>query len=222
MRVEQLRLVKPRLTQGDALIIVDLQRDFMPDGALPVEGGDEIIGPINEFADTFGRHGHLVVMTQDWHPPGHRSFASAHGRKPYEPYESEGIGPVLWPDHCVQGTLGAEFHPEVDTRYAGAIIRKGYRPDVDSYSAFLENDKKTPTGLAGYLSAFKVKRVYLCGLALDYCVHYSAMDARSLGLEVIVPINLTRPVNHPPERLSHALELMVQRGVHFTKSEAVQ
>jgi nicotinamidase/pyrazinamidase len=222
MRVEDLKLVKPRLAPGDALIIVDLQRDFMPGGALPVEGGDEIVGPTNELAAIFNQYGLLVVMTQDWHPPGHRSFASAHGKKPYEPYVSEGIGPVLWPDHCVQGTLGAEFHPQVNTRFAGAIIRKGYRLEVDSYSAFIENDRKTPTGLEGYLSAFEVRRVYLCGLALDYCVHYSALDARALGLEVIVPIDLTRPVNFPPEQLSHALELMVQRGVQFTKSEAIQ
>ena len=222
MRVEQLRLVKPKITPGDALIIIDLQRDFMPNGALPVEGGDEIIGPINELADTFSRRGHLVVMTQDWHPPGHRSFASAHGRKPYERYESEGIGPVLWPDHCVQGTLGAEFHPKVNTQHAGAIIRKGYRLEVDSYSAFIENDKKTPTGLAGYLNAFKVRRVYLCGLALDYCVYYSATDARTIGLEVVVPIDLTKPVNFPPEQLSQALEHMVQRGVQFTKLNLIQ
>lgn len=205
----------------DALVIVDLQNDFMPSGALPVTGGDEIIAPINDLARKFHDLDRVIVMTQDWHPAEHRSFASSHRKKPYEAYESEGIGPVLWPDHCVQGSFGAEFHPRVEQRYARAIIRKGYHPSVDSYSTFIENDKRTHTGLSGYLKALGKKRVLLCGLALDYCVYYSAIDGIELGYDVVVPIDLTRAIDSPSNHLSNALKNMVQKKVQFIKSQDI-
>lgn len=210
-----------RIRDTDALIIVDIQNDFMPSGALAVEKGDEIIGPINHLAEKFHRQGNTVVMTQDWHPVGHLSFASSHGMKPYDLYESDGIGPVLWPDHCIQGFFGAEFHPNIQVRFANAIIRKGYHLTVDSYSAFIENDKKTRTGLSGYLQTLGKKRVFLCGLALDYCVYYSANDGRDLGFEVVVAIDLTKAIDSPPGHLSDALDMMVKKQVQFVRSSDI-
>lgn len=221
MRLEDLELIEIEVGDADALIVIDLQNDFMPSGALPVEGGDEIISPINALAEKFHRLGNPVVATQDWHPPGHLSFASSHGRRPFERYEARGIGPVLWPDHCVQGSPGADFHPGFEARLAKAVIRKGFRPAVDSYSAFLENDRKTRTGLSGYLRELGARRIFLCGLALDYCVHFSALDGRDLGFEVVIPIDLTRAIDSPPGRLSKALDSMAERGVRFTRSERI-
>ena len=221
-RLEDLPLASNIQTRdSDALIIVDMQNDFMPSGALGVKGGDEIIAPLNSLAERLHRLGNLIIMTQDWHPPGHLSFASSHGKKPFDPYESKGIGPVLWPDHCVQGTPGAEFHPDVQVKYAKAIVRKGYHPTVDSYSTFIENDKKTHTGLAGYLKELGKKRIFLCGLALDYCVYYSAMDGRDLGFDAVVVFDLTKAIDSPPGHLSNALNTMIQKGVQFTRSENI-
>jgi len=220
MKLEDLDLaLKIKVKGEDALIVVDMQNDFMPTGALSVGGGDEIVAPINNLAERFYQHNNIIAMTQDWHPPGHLSFASSHGKKPYEPYEVGGIGPVLWPDHCVQDTEGSEFHPEVKVKYARAIIRKGYRPNVDSYSTFIENDKKTHTGLSGYLHALGINRVFLCGLALDYCIYYSAVDGINLGFEIVVPIDLSRAINSPPSHLSNALDEMVEKGVQFVLSK---
>ena len=219
MRLEELDLTENiRIKDTDALIIVDIQNDFMPSGALAVKGGDEIVAPINRLAERFHSRDSLIVMTQDWHPPNHLSFASTHGMKPYALYESNGIGPVLWPDHCVQGTAGADFHPQVQVKLANAIIRKGYHMAVDSYSTFIENDKKTHTGLSGYLNALGKERIFLCGLALDYCVYHSAVDGRDLGFDVVVPIDLTRAIDSPPGRLSETLETMAERQVQFAKS----
>jgi len=219
MQLEELNLLKNiGMQETDALIIVDIQNDFMPYGALAVRNGDEIIDPINRLAERFHRRGSVIVMTQDWHPVGHLSFASSHNMKPYDPYESEGIGPILWPDHCVQGSHGAEFHPQIHVKFGTAIIRKGYHMTVDSYSTFIENDKKTRTGLSGYLEALGKKRIFLCGLALDYCVYYSAKDGRDLGLEVIVPIDLTKAIGSPPGHLSDAVDTMVAKGVQFIRS----
>jgi nicotinamidase/pyrazinamidase len=219
MRLAELHLLECiRVNDTDVLIIVDMQNDFMPSGALAVKEGDEIVGPINRLAERFHRQGNLIVMTQDWHPLGHLSFASSHGMKPYDPYESEGIGPILWPDHCVQGSTGAEFHPEIQAKFANAIIRKGYHATVDSYSTFIENDKKTPTGLSGYLETLGKKRIFLCGLALDYCVYYSALDGRDLGFEVFVIIDLARAIDSPKGRLSEALDSMARRHVQFVRS----
>lgn len=167
----------------DVLLAVDVQNDFCPGGRLAIPGGDETAPLINRLASRF-RH---VVLTQDWHPPGHASFASSHpGRQPYEtiamPYGEQ----VLWPDHCVQGTAGADFHPALHVPHAELILRKGYHPGIDSYSAFFENDRTTPTGLAGYLRERGLSRVFLAGLAFDFCVLWSAEDARRLGFAVVV------------------------------------
>ena len=223
MRLEELKLLRSlSVRDTDGLIIVDIQNDFMPSGALAVKSGDEIIGPINDLAARFRCRGNTIVMTQDWHPAGHLSFASSHHMKPYEPYESEGIGPILWPDHCVQGSSGAEFHAQIQVKYANAIVRKGYHPSVDSYSTFIENNKKTHTGLAGYLNTLGTKRIFLCGLALDYCVYYSATDGKDLGFDVIVLVDLTKAIDWPSGRLSDALNAMVKRQVQFIRSSEVE
>lgn len=168
---------------SDVLLVVDVQNDFCPGGRLAVPRGDEVVAPINRLMRRF-RH---VVLTQDWHPPGHQSFASAHpGRTPYEtvvlPYGRQ----ILWPDHCVQGTSGAAFHPELDLTAAGLILRKGADARIDSYSAFVENDRETATGLAGYLRERGCKRVFLAGLAFDFCVLWSAEDATRQGFQAVV------------------------------------
>lgn len=175
-----------------ALLVIDLQNDFCPGGALPVPGGDEVVPVVNRLV---AAHPHLLV-TQDWHSPDHRSFASQHpGKSPYDtvtmPYGEQ----VLWPDHCVQGTPGAAFHPDFDATRAELIVRKGFRPGVDSYSAFRENDGKTPTGLAGYLRERGFTRLVLAGLAADFCVKWSAEDARDLGFAVIVVRDAVRAID---------------------------
>jgi len=209
--------------KGDALLVVDMQNDFMPGGALPVAEGDSIIAGVNTLAASFFIAGLTVVLTQDWHCRGHSSFASAHkNAKPFDPFSAPGIGPVLWPDHCVQGTWGADFHENLETENAHAFIRKGYRPHIDSYSAFLENDHATETGLDGYLRTRGVRRLFACGLALDYCVFYSALDGAGKGYEVYCIADLTRPVGSPPESVSHALSVMAQKGVHFVKAAAIR
>jgi nicotinamidase/pyrazinamidase len=167
----------------DILVVVDVQNDFCPGGALAVPDGDAVVPEINRLV---AGHAHVVV-TQDWHTPGHSSFASEHkGRKPFDTIEAPYGPQVLWPDHCVQGTPGALFHPDLDWTKAELLIRKGFRRAVDSYSAFFENDHRTPTGLGGYLRERGFARVFLAGLATDFCVHFSAMDARKLGFEVRV------------------------------------
>ncbi len=183
---------------GDALIVIDPQLDFCPGGALAVAGGDEIMGGIAELAERFD----LVVITQDWHPRGHKSFASSHqGREPFGTAELAYGTQVLWPDHCVQGSAGAGFHADIagTVERAQLILRKGTNPDIDSYSAFFENDKTTPTGLAGYLREKGVKRCVLVGLAYDFCVAWSALDARRLGFEAVVVKPLTRAIAMPAE-----------------------
>ncbi len=168
---------------GDILLVVDVQNDFCPGGNLAVPDGDKVVPVINMLAPRF-RH---VVLTQDWHPAGHQSFASSHpGRKHYETIEVAYGPQILWPDHCVQETHGAEFRGDLDVPHAALVIRKGFRPHIDSYSAFYENDRTTPTGLAGYLRERGFKRIFVAGLALDFCVRYSAEDARREGFEVAV------------------------------------
>ena len=167
----------------DVLIVVDIQNDFCPGGALAVPRGDEVVPIVNRLAARF-RH---VVLTQDWHPRGHSSFASSHrGRKPYETIAASYGPQVLWPDHCVQGTPGAAFHSALDIPHAALVVRKGMDGAIDSYSALYENDRKTPTGLTGYLRERGFSRVFLAGLALDFCVRYSAEDARREGFAVFV------------------------------------
>ena len=168
---------------SDVLVVVDVQNDFCPGGNLPVPEGDRVVPVINALARRF-RH---IVLTQDWHPAGHQSFASTHpGSKPYDTVEVAYGPQVLWPDHCVQGTPGADLRADLDIPHTGLVIRKGFRPHIDSYSAFFENDHTTPTGLAGYLRERGLTRVFVVGLALDFCVRYSAEDAKRQGFEVTV------------------------------------
>lgn len=172
-----------RITLSDVLIVIDVQNDFCPGGALAVADGDSVIEPIHRVVRRFEH----VIVTQDWHPPGHFSFASAHpGKKPYEQIDMPYGTQTLWPEHCVQGTRGAEFHPALKLTRAELILRKGFRREIDSYSAFFENDRTTPTGLCGYLKERQLTRVFLAGLAYDYCVGYSALDARRLGFPVVI------------------------------------
>lgn len=175
-----------------ALIVIDVQNDFCPGGALAVPGGDDIISGINALmvdADA-------VVLTQDWHPAGHSSFASAHaGRAPYDVTQMSYGPQVLWPDHCVQGSAGADFHAGLQTDRAEMIVRKGFRPDIDSYSAFFENDHHTPTGLMGYLESRGISELIMVGLATDFCVNFSAVDAAKLGFEVTVRMGLCRAID---------------------------
>jgi nicotinamidase/pyrazinamidase len=177
--------VTDKLTIGDrdVLLVVDIQNDFCPGGALSVPAGDKVVPVINQLASRF-RH---VVLTQDWHPRGHLSFASSHsGKKPYQTIEVAYGPQILWPDHCVQGTPGAEFRDDLEITHAELVLRKGYHREIDSYSAFYENDRKTHTGLAGYLRERGFARVLLAGLAFDFCVRYSAEDARREGFDVVV------------------------------------
>jgi nicotinamidase/pyrazinamidase len=175
-----------------ALVVIDVQNDFCPGGALAVAGGDEIIPVVNRL---IAEHEH-VVLTQDWHPAGHSSFASSHaGKNPFETVEMGYGTQTLWPDHCVQGTPGAEFHPGLAWTKAELVIRKGFRSAIDSYSAFFENDRKTPTGLAGYLRERGITRLTLCGLATDFCVAFSALDAAKAGFEVTVALEASRGID---------------------------
>lgn len=182
--------IKP--TGTDVLLVIDVQNCFIPGGSLAVNGGDEIIPLINRLAPAF-QH---VIMTQDWHTSGHVSFASEHpGKKPFETIQLDYGTQVLWPDHCVQGTPGADLAPGLNIPHAELIIRKGYRKHVDSYSAFLEADRKTPTGLSGYLRERGLKQVFLVGLATDFCVAWSALDARKAGFGAYVIEDATRGIN---------------------------
>jgi nicotinamidase/pyrazinamidase len=169
--------------ESDVLLVIDVQNDFCPGGALAVPRGNEVVALINHLAQRFVN----VVLTQDWHPADHLSFASAHpGRKPFET-TTAAYGPqVLWPDHCVQGTPGSDFHPSLAIPHAALVVRKGFRRTIDSYSAFYENDRKTPTGLVGYLRERDLTRIFLAGLAFDFCVRYSAEDAARAGFAVMV------------------------------------
>ncbi|MFN4130884.1 MAG: bifunctional nicotinamidase/pyrazinamidase [Paracoccaceae bacterium] len=176
----------------DALIVIDMQNDFCPGGALAVTGGDEIVAGINALMAEFA----AVVLTQDWHPKGHASFAANHpGAAPFSLTDMPYGPQVLWPTHCVQGSVGAAFHPALNVAAADLILRKGFRPDIDSYSAFFENDRSTQTGLDGYLRDRGVSKLVLAGLATDYCVAYSALDAARLGYDVTVRLDLCRAID---------------------------
>ncbi|WP_372891159.1 bifunctional nicotinamidase/pyrazinamidase [Rhodosalinus sp.] len=193
----------------EALIVIDVQNDFCPGGALAVPEGDAIVPGINALMREFP----AVILTQDWHPAGHSSFASQHpGKAPMQTVEMPYGPQILWPDHCVQGTPGAAFHPDLDTDRADLILRKGVRPEIDSYSAFFENDGQTPTGLEGYLRTRGLSRLTMVGLATDVCVAYSAQDAARLGFEVELHADLCRGIDHEGS-LGHALAEMRARGV---------
>lgn len=191
-----------------ALIVIDVQNDFCPGGALAVPEGDQIVPGINALMEGFD----AVILTQDWHPAGHSSFASSHGAAPMTLTEMPYGPQVLWPDHCVQGSKGAGFHKDLMTDRADLIIRKGYNPAIDSYSAFFENDKTTPTGLEGYLRTRGIDTLTMVGLATDFCVNYSAVDAARLGFTVTVRQNLCRAIDFDGS-LASAVEGMVQAGV---------
>lgn len=192
-----------------ALLVIDMQNDFCPGGALAVEGGDDIVPGINTLMTDFP----AVILTQDWHPAGHSSFASSHpGKSPFEMTEMTYGPQVLWPDHCIQGSTGAAFHAELDTTRADLIIRKGYDPAIDSYSAFFENDRKTATGLHGYLQTRGIGRLTLVGLATDFCVGFSATDAARLGYEVTLRQDLCRGIDMNGS-LAAALDAMTSAGV---------
>ncbi len=198
-----------------ALLVIDVQNDFCPGGSLAVEQGDEVVPVINGLLPRFA----LVVATQDWHPPDHVSFASSHpGRKPLEVVQAAGIEQVLWPDHCVQGTRGAELHPRLDSARVGLLLRKGRRTALDSYSAFFENDHRTDTGLRHYLKGLGVREVFVCGLATDYCVLASAMDARRLGFRVNLVSDACRGVDVPKGSVGRALQTMTDAGVRVMTS----
>jgi nicotinamidase/pyrazinamidase len=183
---------KLAIGEQDILLAVDIQNDFCPGGALAVPRGDQVVPLINGLALRFAH----IVLTQDWHPCGHQSFASMHpGRKQHETIEVSYGRQILWPDHCVQGTPGADFHKDLQVTHAELVLRKGYRRDIDSYSAFYENDRKTHTGLAGYLHERGFTRVFFAGLAFDFCVRYSAEDARREGFEVVVIEDACRAID---------------------------
>ena len=191
-----------------ALIVIDVQNDFCPGGALAVPGGDEIVRLINQMADEF----ETVILTQDWHPAGHSSFASQHeGKAPFDLVEMNYGAQVLWPDHCVQGSAGAAFHPDLQTG-ADLIIRKGFRREIDSYSAFFENDRSTPTGLEGYLRNRGIEELVMVGLATDFCVQYSAVDAARLGFAVTIRQEACRGIDLDGS-MAAALDAMRAAGV---------
>ena len=194
---------------NDVLLVIDVQNDFCPGGALEVPEGDSVVTAINELMQRFTH----IALTQDWHPPGHSSFASSHdGAAPFSvtnmPYGEQ----TLWPDHCVQGSDGAEFHSSLVTTSADVVVRKGYRKSIDSYSAFFENDKTTPTGLTGYLKERGIERVFCCGLATDFCVRFSAEDARKNGFDTFVIEHACRGINMDGS-LDAAMVAMKEAGV---------
>ena len=194
---------------GDILLIVDVQNDFCPGGALAVPQGDQIVPAVNRLAAEFAH----VVLTQDWHPRGHASFASSHpGRQPFDTIDVSYGEQILWPEHCVQGTRGAAFHPDLDVPHAELVLRKGFRAAIDSYSAFFENDHRTPTGLVGYLKERRVERITLCGLATDFCVFYSAIDGRQAGFAVTVVTDACRGIAIDGS-LDRAMRSMTGAGV---------
>jgi nicotinamidase/pyrazinamidase len=208
-----MRLI-PRDT--DVLLVIDVQNDFCSGGALAVAGGDDTVPVINRLQDHFIN----VVLTQDWHPAKHTSFASQHAKK--KPFESVAAAygeQTLWPDHCVQGTPGAEFHTDLQRNHAQLVIRKGFRTTVDSYSAFFENDRTTPTGLIGYLRERGIDRVFLTGLATDVCVRFSAMDARNEGFDTVLALDACRGLSD--DAVNSALTAMKEAGVRMIESFSI-
>jgi nicotinamidase/pyrazinamidase len=207
-----------------ALIIIDVQNDFCPGGALGIEGGDEVIDPLNRLSALFASQSGRVVATQDWHPADHVSFAASHkGKKSGDTAGFSGAdSQILWPSHCVQGSRGADFHDALDIKPVNLIVRKGFRAGLESYSAFFENDRKTSTGLDGFLKALSIDTLVLGGLATDYCVLYSALDARYLGYRTFVAKDAIRGVNFPQDSVERALERLEEAGVILAGSGELQ
>ena len=197
------------INTNSALLMIDIQNDFCPGGALAVDEGDKIVSNVNSIQEKFT----VKILTQDWHPKNHKSFASNHKNKdPMSTTQMFYGTQVLWPDHCIQGTEGSRFHAKLITDNADLIIRKGFRPEIDSYSAFFENDQKTPTGLDGYLKSRGINKIYLCGLALDFCVYFSAIDGAKLGYDVTVIKNACRAIDLN-NSLENSLNDMKGKGV---------
>lgn len=198
----------------DCLLVIDVQNDFCAGGALAVPDGDAVVGIINTIAGKFKRR----LLTQDWHPAGHSCFASSHdGKSPFELVVVDYGDQVLWPDHCVQGSHGAEFHPELETHGAELILRKGFRSSIDSYSAFFENDRSTPTGLTGYLRTRGIGRLFMVGLATDFCVAYTAIDACVQGFTALVIEDACRAIDMDGS-LANAIQKMDDAGVRRIQS----
>ncbi|GIL06566.1 bifunctional nicotinamidase/pyrazinamidase [Betaproteobacteria bacterium PRO7] len=205
------------MSPDSLLLVIDVQNDFLPGGALAVPRGDEVVAVINRIARKFEN----VILTQDWHTPNHVSFASSHpGKKPFETTQLAYGAQVLWPDHCVQGTRGADFAAALDVPHAQAIVRKGYHAHTDSYSAFVEADRQTPTGLAGLLRERGITTVYCCGLATDFCVAWSALDAKAAGFETYVIEDACRAIDTAGS-LAAARAALAQAGVAFVTSDAL-
>ena len=195
----------------DALIVVDVQNDFCPGGTLAVKEGDSIVSNINEIQKKFN----YVFYTQDWHPKDHISFSTNNkGKEVFSTIDVPYGKQVIWPPHCIFNTEGANFHKDLEVKHANAIIRKGFRKNIDSYSGFFENDKVTPTGLEGLLKSLKIERVFICGLALDFCVNYTAIDAKNLGFETIVIKGATLPVNIG-DSVKNTLQGFKGMGIHY-------
>ena len=193
---------------NSALIVIDMQNDFCPGGALAVKDGENIIEPINTAQEDFD----TIILTQDWHPKEHSSFASNHKAEVYSNMEMDYGSQILWPNHCIQGSEGANFHRNLNTNKGDLILRKGCNPKIDSYSAFFENDKNTTTGLDGYLIRKEIKQLFLCGLAFDYCVFYSALDGINLGFDVFVFQDLTKSINLNNSK-EIARKTMIKKGI---------
>ncbi|PZQ52408.1 MAG: bifunctional nicotinamidase/pyrazinamidase [Rhodovulum sulfidophilum] len=207
----------PQPSPRSALVVVDVQLDFCPGGALAVAEGDAVVAPINAIAPRFG----TVVLTQDWHPAEHLSFADNHPEKDaFSTIETHYGAQVLWPTHCVQGTAGADFHPDLALDVANIVLRKGTNPGIDSYSAFFENDRTTPTGLRGYLADRGVEEVWLAGLATDFCVAYSALDAAKLGLRVALIEDASRGIDLDGS-VAAAMDEMRAAGVRILRAADV-
>jgi nicotinamidase/pyrazinamidase len=203
-----------------ALVIVDVQNDFCPGGALAVTDGDAVVPAANRLANS-GKFD-LVVATQDWHPRGHGSFASNHpGKQPGEVVDLAGLDQILWPDHCVQDSPGAEFHPDLDTSKVEKVFRKGTDPEVDSYSAFFDNARRNSTGLGDFLRERQITDVYVCGLATDYCVKFTALDAVDLGFNTFVVEDACRGVDLKPGDVAAAIEEMKSKGASVVRSDAI-
>jgi nicotinamidase/pyrazinamidase len=202
-------------------LIIDVQNDFLPGGALAVNDGDAVISVLNELSYAITMKGGRVAATQDWHSAGHISFASSHdGKKNGDVIDTALVkNQVLWPDHCVQGTNGAAFHAELDLNPVSMIIRKGFRRELDSYSAFFENDRITPTGLEGWIKSLSIETVIMGGIATDYCVFFSAMDCKKLGFNVIIISDGVRGVGYPEGSVEKAIAVMKDEGIEFLSSK---
>ncbi|MGE4498028.1 MAG: bifunctional nicotinamidase/pyrazinamidase [Deferribacterales bacterium] len=204
--------------KNTALIVVDVQNDFCPGGALAVKNGSRVVPVINSLIDSFD----VIVGTQDWHPVHHSSFASNNDAEPFSVKTLNGINQVMWPEHCIQGSGGADFHPDLHADAFNIIIRKGTNPDVDSYSAFTENDGISSTGLKGWLNELGIRKVYITGLATDFCVLYTALDAVKAGFETYVIEDACKGVDFPEGNVAKALSSMKEAGIRVVQSADVR